>query len=54
MSKLFYRAKVWLQIQQARKACHRADCVARSLREGGTVEHGVAVSKRWLFTGGES
>lgn len=49
-----YRAGVWFHTLQARKACYRADCIINAVREGGSVAHGVAVSKRWLFPGGES
>ena len=54
MSKVIYRTKVWFHTLQARKACYRADCIINAVREGGSVAHGVAVSKRWLFPGGES
>ena len=48
-----YRAGVWFHTLQARKACYRADCIINAVREGGSVAHGVAVSKRWLFTSGD-
>lgn len=44
-----YSAGVWFHTLQARKACYRADCIIQALWSGGTVEDGVARSKRMFF-----